>query len=61
MGGRFDAASGAVSLESTPVTDAQIQYLAAMPGLKKLSLRTTEVSDAAGEHLARIAGWSRSI
>ncbi len=48
-----------ISLRGTPVSDAQLQYLDAFPGLRLLSLANTEVTDAGLEHLKRLRNLKR--
>ena len=48
-----------VSLSNTNVSDAQLQYLDAFPGLRLLALTNTEVTDAGIQHLKRLRNLKR--
>src|SRR5262249_16938169 len=57
MGGRAVFAEGnlrEVDLSRTPVTDAQLKYLVALPSLKKLSLESTEAGDLGMTSIAKL-------
>jgi hypothetical protein len=48
-----------VSLSNTAISDAQLQYLDAFPGLRLLALNNTEITDAGVQHLKKLRNLKR--
>ncbi len=48
-----------VTLSNTQISDAQLQYLDAFPGLNTLSLNNTEITDEGVQHLKKLRNLKR--
>lgn len=48
-----------VSLSNTPISDAQLKYLDAFPGLRLLSLNNTEITDEGVQYLKKLRNLKR--